>query len=111
MSLPVLVWPYLLHDIIITVSEAILFLFCLLLSKTPHLDIFSEVTLRPHEDQGSEGGVFTDFRDPFFRNVLKGGGTDDTEAQHEHICTGVAEWAEPVKLILEERRGRKCQRK
>lgn len=69
-------------------------------TDSPHLDIFSEVTLRPDEDEWSEGGVSPDLWDPLVRHVLERGGTDNTEAQQEHVCTGVAEGTELVELIL-----------
>lgn len=68
--------------------------------KSAHLDIFSEVTLRPNEDERSEGGVSPDLRDPLLRNVLERGGTDHAKAQQEHICTGVTQRTQLVKLIL-----------
>lgn len=54
-----------------------------------HLDVFSEVALRPDEDERSEGGVSPDLWDPLLWDVLEGGGADDAEAQQEHICAGV----------------------
>lgn len=66
-----------------------------------HLDIFSEVTLRPNENEWSEGCVSPDLWNPLLRNILEGGGTDDAEAQQEHICTGVTQRPQLVKLILE----------
>lgn len=71
-----------------------------------HLDIFSEVALRPNEDEWSEGGVSPDLWNPLLRNVLEGGRTDDAEAQQEHICTGVTQRPQLVKLILERARQR-----
>lgn len=66
-----------------------------------HLDILSKVTLRPHKDERSEGGVFPNLRNPLLRNILEGGWTDNAEAQQEHICTGVTQRTQLVKLILE----------
>lgn len=68
----------------------------------PHLDIFPKVTLRPHQDEWREGDMFSDLWDPFLRNVLERGGTDHAEAQEEHICTGVTQRPQPVKLFLDE---------
>lgn len=83
-----------------------LFAYVLVLHKIHflHLDIFSEVTLRPNQDEWSKGGVSSDLRNPLLWYVLEGGGTDDTEAQQEHICTGVTQRPQLVKLILERSR-------
>lgn len=70
--------------------------------KFLHLDIFPQVTLRPHEDEWRKGDVFSDLRDPFLWNILERGGTDHAEAQEKHICTGVAQRTQPVKLFLDE---------
>lgn len=72
-----------------------------------HLDIFSEVTLRPDEDHRSEWRVSPDLLNPLVRNVLEGGGTDHAEAQQEHICTGVAQRPQLVELILGRSREKK----
>lgn len=71
-----------------------------------HLDIFPEVALRPDKDERSEGGVPPDLWDPLLRNVLEGGGTDDAEAQQEHVCAGVTQRPQLVKLILEREKRR-----
>lgn len=42
-----------------------------------------------------------DLWNPLLRNILEGGGTDDTEAQQEHIGTGVTQRPQLIKLILE----------
>ena len=70
-------------------------------ANSPHLDIFSEVTLRPNKDKWGKGGVSADLWDPLLRNVLERGGTHNTEAQQEHICTGVTQRTQLIKLILE----------
>lgn len=67
----------------------------------PHLDIFSQVTLGANEDERSKGGMSADLWDPLLRNVLERGRTDNTEAQQEHVCTGVAQRTQLVKLILD----------
>lgn len=66
-----------------------------------YLDIVSEVTLRPNKDERSKGCMSPDLWDPFLRNILKRGRTDDTEAQQEHVGTGVTQRTQLVKLILE----------
>lgn len=65
-----------------------------------NLDILSEVTLGPNQDKWSEGGMLPDLWNPLLRNILEGCWADDTEAQQEHICTGVAQRAQLVELIL-----------
>lgn len=70
--------------------------------QTPHLDVLSKITLCPDQNKRNQRGVFVDLRYPFFWDILEGGRTDHTEAQQEHICTGVAQGAELIKLILEE---------
>lgn len=65
-----------------------------------HLDVSSEVTLRPDEDERGEGGVSPDLWNPLLGNVLEGCGADDAEAQQEHICTCVTQRPQLVKLIL-----------
>lgn len=70
-------------------------------SKNPHLDVFSEITLRSNEDHRRERGMLPNLWHPLLGNVLKWGRTDDTEAQQEHICTGVTQRAQLVELILE----------
>lgn len=65
-----------------------------------HLDVSSEVTLRPDEDERDEGGVSPDLWNPLLGNVLEGRGADDAKAQQEHICTRVTQRPQLVKLIL-----------
>lgn len=46
--------------------------------------------------------MFSDLGDPLLRDVLERGGTNYAEAQQEHICTGVTQGAQLVKLFLDE---------
>lgn len=71
-------------------------------------DVFSEVRLCPHKDDGGFGTVAPDLWHPFLTDVLEGGGTHDTEAQEEDIGVGVAQRPELVKLILQGSQAPKC---
>lgn len=64
-------------------------------------DVFSEIRLRPHEDDGGFGTVAANLRHPFLTDVLEGRGSHDTEAQEEDVGAGVAQRPELVELILQ----------
>lgn len=46
--------------------------------------------------------MLSDLWDPLLRNILERGGTNYAEAQQEHICTGVTQGPQLVKLFLDE---------
>lgn len=88
------------NDLMSDVKAPVDFL-CVSLSLWPHLDVVPEVALRPDEDERREGRVSPHLGDPLLGNILERGGTDDAEAQQEHVGAGVTQRTQLVELLLE----------
>jgi len=62
--------------------------------------IAAKINLCTDKNHGGSGAVMGDLRSPLCGDVIKGRGTDDAEANEEHIGLGVGKWSETIVILL-----------